>query len=73
MERYVTCPRCKKTISNDPLIDEAAARAGSASRSITCDCGERISYWAITTQLREQRTLRQRIQERWRSFSAPRH
>jgi hypothetical protein len=69
MGNYVTCPHCKKTISNDPLIDEAAIRAGSAARSINCECGERITYWAITAQLRKQKTLGRKIQKWWRSFS----
>jgi hypothetical protein len=69
MENYVTCPHCKRTISNNPIIDEAATGAGSAARSITCECGERITYWAITAQLRKQKTLGSRVQEWFRSFS----
>jgi hypothetical protein len=56
-------------MSNELLIDEAATGAGSASRSINCECGERITYWAITAQLRKQKTLGRRIQKWWRSFS----
>ena len=70
MENYVTCPNCKRTISNNLVIDEAATGAGSASRSINCECGERITYWAITNQLRKQKTVGRRIQKWWRSFSA---
>jgi len=73
MENYVTCPHCKKTISNELIIDEAATGAGSAERSITCECGERISYWAITSQLRKQKTVGRRIQQWWRSFSTAQH
>ena len=69
MENYVTCPHCKRTISNDPIIDDAATGAGSAARSITCECGERISYWAITAQLRKQKTVGSRFQKWFRSFS----
>lgn len=71
METYVTCPRCKKPISNDPIIDEAAAGTGSASRSITCECGERVSYWAIAAQLRGQKTLVMRIRSWWQSRRRP--
>jgi hypothetical protein len=73
MENYVICPRCKKTISNELLIDEAATGSGSSSRSINCECGERLSYWAITTQLRKQKTVGKRIQKWWQSFSTAQH
>jgi hypothetical protein len=69
MENYVTCPHCQRTISNDPIIDDAATGAGSAARSITCECGERISYWTITAQLRKQKTVGSRVQKWFRSFS----
>ena len=62
MENYVICPNCYKTISNDPIIDAAARKDYSESRSITCDCGQRMTYWAITAQLREQKTLGRRFQ-----------
>lgn len=62
MEFQIVCPHCKKTISNNPLIEEAAKRTGSDARSITCDCGERITYWQIADQLREQQTLGRRFQ-----------
>jgi len=61
MDNYVICPNCKKTISNEPIIEAAAKKDYSESRSITCDCGERITYWAITAQLRKQKTLGARI------------
>jgi DNA-directed RNA polymerase subunit RPC12/RpoP len=61
MENYVICPNCNKTISNDPIIEAAARKDYSESRSITCDCGQRITYWAITAQLREQQTLGRRF------------
>jgi hypothetical protein len=73
MENYVTCPRCKKRISNDLIIDEAAAGQGNSARSINCECGERITYWAVTAQLRGQKTLGTRIQTWWHSFSTARH
>ena len=71
MENYVTCPHCNKTISNELIIDEAATGAGSASRSINCECGERITYWAITTQLRDQKKLGKKIQKWWQRSFAP--
>jgi len=48
---------------------EVLREAGSAARSITCECGERISYWVITAQLRKQKTMGRRIQKWFRSFS----
>ena len=69
MENQITCPHCHKTISNDPLIDAAARKDGSGADSIICDCGERITYWAITTQLRKQKTLGSRIQAWFRPSS----
>jgi hypothetical protein len=62
MENQIVCPHCKKTISNNPIIEEAAKGEGAASQSIVCDCGERISYWQITAQLRAQNTVGRRFQ-----------
>ena len=61
MENQIVCPHCKKTISNNPIIDDAANGEGAASQSILCDCGERISYWQITAQLRDQQTIGRRF------------
>ena len=71
MENYIICPHCKKTISNDLIIDEAATGAGSSSRSINCECGERITYWAITAQLRNQKTFGRRMRNWWQSLGRP--
>jgi len=73
MENYITCPKCKRTISNNLIIDEAATRAGSASRSVICECGERITYWAITDQLRKQTKLGPKIRKWFQSRSAAQH
>jgi len=62
MENYIICPNCHKTIINDPLIEAAARKEGSGARAITCDCGERITFWAITAQLRKQKTRGRRFQ-----------
>jgi hypothetical protein len=61
MENQIVCPNCKKMIANNPIIDEAAKGVGSDSQSIICDCGERITYWQITAQLRDQKTIVQRF------------
>jgi hypothetical protein len=48
MENKIVCPHCKKTISNNPIINDAEKSEGSDTQSIICDCGVRITYWQIT-------------------------
>ena len=57
MENQITCPACKRTITNNPVIDSAATGGDHTmgSEYVVCECGERISFWAITAQLREQK------------------
>ncbi len=57
MENQITCPACKRTITNNPVVDSAAKGEDHVlgSEYVICECGERISYWAITAQLREQK------------------
>lgn len=69
MENQIICPHCGKTISNNLFIDTVANGKGYGSDSIHCECGERLTYWAITAQLREQKTLSRRIQNWFRTFS----
>ena len=69
MENQIVCPNCKKTISNQPLIEAAAKREGLGSQSFNCDCGERITYWQITAQLRDQKTIRRRFHTWVRTLS----
>jgi hypothetical protein len=54
MENQITCPNCKKTISHNPIIDEAAEGVVSDTQSIVCACGEQITYWRIIALLRDQ-------------------
>ena len=63
MENQIICPKCKKTITNDLIIEDAAKGEGSHTRSITCDCGENITYWQVTAQLRDQNKLGRRIRK----------
>ncbi len=49
MENYLISPNCNTTISNDPLIEATARKEDSGARAITCDCGEKITFLAITT------------------------
>jgi hypothetical protein len=71
MENQITCPNCKRTISNNPVVDSAAKGESHAmgSEFVICECGERISFWAITAQLRDQKTPVKRIQDWFRSLS----
>lgn len=65
----ITCPNCKTVISNHPLIDAAAKGEGNGSQHIICVCGERITFWAITAQLRDQKTFGVRIQNWFHTLS----
>ena len=55
MDNQITCPNCKRTYSNLPIIEDAARGEGSDTQSLICECGEKISYWRITEQLRDQK------------------
>lgn len=57
MENQIVCPHCKRTISNNSIIDDAAKRTGSDTQSLICECGEKITYWQITAQLRDQKKI----------------
>ena len=63
----IVCPHCKKTISNNSIVDDAANGSGVNTQFVMCDCGERITYWQITALLRDQKTIGRRFQN-W--FSA---
>ena len=69
MENQIVCPHCKKTIANRSIIDEAAKGEGSDTQSIVCDCGEKITYWQVTAQLRGQKTISRRFKNWARTFS----
>jgi hypothetical protein len=62
MDNLIVCPHCKKTISHNPIIEDAAKGEGSDTQSYICDCGERITYWQITAQLRNQKKFGRRLQ-----------
>ena len=69
MENQIVCPNCKKSISNNLIIDDAVKGEGSNTQSIYCDCGERITYWQITAQLRGQKTFGWKFQNWLRTLS----
>jgi hypothetical protein len=71
MENQIICPACKRTITNNPVVDSAAKGEDHkmGSQFVNCECGERISFWAITAQLREQKKPVARIIDWFRNFS----
>ena len=71
MENQITCPQCKRTITNNPVVDSAANGGNHAMGSdfVVCECGERISFWAITAQLRDQKKLGWKIQNWFHAIS----
>ncbi len=69
MGNQIVCQNCQRTISNNSIIDDAATGKGSSAQAIACECGERITYWQISAQLREQKTVSSRFQNWVRSIS----
>jgi len=71
MENHITCPNCKRTIMNNPVIDSAFKGEDHkmGSEYVICECGERISFWAITAQLRDQKKPVERVLNWIRGFS----
>lgn len=61
MEDQIVCPKCGKALPDNVVISEAAKGEGSFMRFINCECGERITYWQITTQLRKHKTMSYRF------------
>ena len=61
MSHSITCPECKRTISDHPLIESAAKLEDVGSQSLVCECGHRISIWVISAQLRKQETPAARL------------
>jgi hypothetical protein len=71
MEYQIICPQCRRTITNNPVVDSAAKGEDHTmgSEYVICECGERISFWAITAQLREQKKPVERVLNWIRGFS----
>jgi hypothetical protein len=69
MGAQIVCPNCKKVFSDNPVIEDASKGEGSAQQFITCDCGERITYWQITAQIREQNSISRRFKKWIQSLS----
>jgi RNase P subunit RPR2 len=69
MSNQITCPKCKRIIANNPVIDQAAKREGDDTQYITCECGERIGYWHIATQLSNQKKFGYKLQQWFHGLS----
>ena len=71
MENQIACPQCKRTITNNPVVDSAARGEDHkmGSEYVVCECGERISFWAITAQLRDQKKPVGKVRNWLRGFS----
>jgi hypothetical protein len=69
MNNYVICPRCNATITNDPIIDSAVRGEFHGSEYITCTCGQNITFWDITAQLRDQNTFGLRVKKWWQKMT----
>jgi len=72
MENQITCPNCGKKISNNPIIESAVRGENLGSTFIMCDCGEKITFWAITAQLRDQKKPMARFLKWFRGLSKTR-
>ncbi len=72
MENQIVCPKCKKTLPGNQIISDAAKGEGSFTRHILCDCGEKITYWQITAQFRDQKRMAWRFRNWVQSFSRTR-
>jgi hypothetical protein len=72
MENQITCPNCNRTISNNPVIDSAVMGEDKGSTFLTCECGEKITFWAITAQLRDQKKLGRRFQNWFHNLTSAR-
>jgi RNase P subunit RPR2 len=69
MQNHIVCPNCKTTLAELSMIEDAAKGEGSDTQSIKCECGEKITYWHATAQLRKQKTLGYKLQNWIRSLS----
>jgi hypothetical protein len=72
MGNEITCPGCGRTISNNPLVDSAATGEGQSTDSYVCECGEKITFWAATALLREEKRFSRRILKWLHSLSTSR-
>jgi hypothetical protein len=69
MENQIVCPNCGKTVPNNAMIEDAIKGVGSDTQSMNCECGERITYWNMTAQLRDQKTIGRRFRNWVRSLT----
>jgi len=58
IENQITCPHCKRTLSNDSVIDSDGKESGLMSTFVYYECGEKITFRAIIAQLSDQKYQR---------------
>ncbi len=68
----ITCPTCGKKISGNVVVDSAANGGGTGADFFICECGRRISYWAASAQLADQKKLGARIKNWFRNLGKAR-
>jgi hypothetical protein len=68
MENQIVCPHCKKPVTDSAMIADVIKGEGTTTRSIICECGERITFWQMTAQLRDHKTIGYRVQNWFRSL-----
>lgn len=68
MENQIVCPQCGVIILNKSIIGDAIEGVGSTSQFILCECGEKITYWQVTAQLRDQKSIFKRFPNWFRSL-----
>jgi hypothetical protein len=54
MEYQISCPHCGKTISSDSSIESTDREAGLVSAFVYCECGNKLTFSVIISQLRDQ-------------------
>lgn len=72
MENYVVCPKCNRTITDNPIIDAAARGELHGSEYIICECGQNITFWAVTAQLRDHKKISQKVKDWWQKITKTR-
>ncbi|MFC1936217.1 hypothetical protein ACFLYP_00975 [Chloroflexota bacterium] len=63
MENQLVCPNCNTTISNNPVIDAAVRKEAFGAKVITCECGEKMTFWEIMDRQRTQKPLNWEFQD----------
>jgi hypothetical protein len=55
MENKLKCPNCNIALPNSPVLEAAVNNSGYGIDIVMCECGEKLTYWDITDQLKKQK------------------